>query len=106
MVAIAKPNLALAAKVESNEQASKPKQIMIRDLDGSTKVIELLLTDSEKKLHDLVSVLTDIPKKELRLTTGTKNIEPEGTRKLFELNIQNNSTVTVLLRMKGGFSSN
>jgi len=100
MASEAKLNMQLAGKIEKNE--NEQIQIFIKDFDGKSTAMFVNPTDSEKKFHAMVSAMSGISIAELRLTTGTKNINAEGVRMLHELNIHKHSSVTILLRLKGG----
>lgn len=100
MISEAKLNMAYAGKIEKIE--NNQIQIFIKNMEGETTCMFVKLTDTEKKLHSVISAETGISPDQLRLYTGTKNIYAEGDRMLSDLGILKLSTIFVMLRLKGG----
>ncbi len=75
-------------------------QIFINGLDGKTFVLNVRLGNDVKDIKGMIREEKGIPVKKQRLVYGGKQML-DGT-KLFEYNIQKESTLHLCLRLRGG----
>jgi len=75
-------------------------QIFVATLPGKTITIEVEPLDTIEKVKAKIEYKEGVPAVEQRLTFGVKPLEDD--KALFDYNIQNGSTIHLMLRMHGG----
>lgn len=83
----------------SNEEV----QIFVKNLNGKTMAIMVSPADTVKSLLEKVEVKTGIPPSQQRLLYGGKQLVPDMI--LADYNIQKESTLHLVLRLRGGGTS-
>ncbi|GBE84538.1 Polyubiquitin [Sparassis crispa] len=86
----------------STASSTAEVQIFVRNLNGKSMAIMISPSDTAKTLMDKVQEKTGIPPEEQRLLYGGKQLVPE--RILSDYNIQKESTLHLVLRLRGGTS--
>ena len=75
-------------------------QIFVKTLNGKTLTIDVAPSDSVESLKKVLSSQIGVHRDEQRLVFAGKQLEDQRT--LSDYNIQKDSTVYLILRMKGG----
>ncbi|KAA6390388.1 MAG: putative ring and ubiquitin domain containing protein [Streblomastix strix] len=78
----------------------KQTQFFLKDLNGKTQVFHMLASETVLSLKQQIFQNLKIPIIEQRLMTGTKQLKDDNT--LFDSGVQNDTTVWLLLRLRGG----
>ena len=82
---------------------SLKKNILIRDLNGTTKVIQINNEHIKtKQLLEKIEHITKIPKSEIRCSFQNKELNHKDKKTLKDLGIENNSYIDIKLRLVGG----
>ena len=79
------------------------KQMFVKTLKGKTKVFNVDLNVTVRTLKDLIQAKEGVPASDQRLTCGGQNLQ--DSYKLAQCNIAAESTIFLLLRMRGGSQS-
>jgi len=90
----------LPAEPVAQPTTRKEVQIFVRNLLGKTITIQISPDDTVETLKAKVEAKEDIPPSEQRLLYGGKQLE--NGRKLSDYNIQKESTLHLVLRLRGG----
>ncbi|KAG1834918.1 ubiquitin-related domain-containing protein [Suillus subalutaceus] len=97
------PTLKVAAKTKPQRlrRGHEPEvQIFVKNLNGKTMTLMISPTDTVENLMKKVQERTNIPPSEQRILFGGKQLEP--SRILADYNISKESTLHLVLRLRGG----
>jgi hypothetical protein len=103
-----KPNTQVLLMI-GKDSLKREIQIFIKELQGTTRTLTVRLGDSLYSLKKMVEAITGIPYNVMRLVYCSKNLavngdlEAEKKALLQDYAIQNNGTIFLLLRLKGGY---
>ena len=77
--------------------------VLIQHPNGSTKVTTFNNSDiNNETLYNQTSIILNIPKEEIRLIYGTKEIPPPSKNAIIYIHLKNGCFLDVRLRLKGG----
>jgi len=97
------PGVKIAMQKETQKRVRGPEpevQIFIKNLNGKTMTVMISPTDTVESLMMKIQERTDIPPSEQRILYGGKQLVPEKI--LADYNISKESTLHLVLRLRGG----
>lgn len=86
---------------DSSTAGNGSMQIFVKTLDGKTITIDVEPTETIESVKAKIEEKVGIPPEDQRLTFGNRNLNESG-RTVSDYNIQNCSTIYLLLRLIGG----